>query len=692
MYKAHVTTVSSPERYSLPPSVAYHPEEENDVGYCAFFNNTKHAEYDFLSNFHSSPIETPIGTFKCAEGAYQYLKFEHLNDPELKKQFMDAEGEVAWNLSRSETLHDKVNPAWDRERAMRQTLRYKFAEPTLKARLLGTNDKYLVENSPNGQDIFWSDNGDGSGQNKLGQMLMELREELGGKAGIVARPTLLDTFYSHKCDHCTNCSHFTNKGLSYNYCDSHMTHELALGDFKKQIHLSDIPTGAGRFLYFKTNDIPELVEEGARLIAERIRDLHLENPYFVTPEASTISIAHLLRTKYGIPGVIVGKSKKPTDFETYSVDYSAITSSDRKTLYLDKAQKMEMEGKDIVVFDNVCTTGETIRAVYELILKAGVHCDHIREAIVLFTEGEDVDHIKISDGFALPLHRFCHLPLLPADPYIDTSTYRFYSDATIPTERGDHKLAVFHDRTGKGEKDAAAFYPLHTFDRGYENIVVRVHDACATSELFDSVKCDCKKQLDMSKDYIAKHGGIIIYLNQEGRGIGLGNKMLAYGLQQTKGMDTVEANRALGLPDDVRDYKAVRDILKALHVKSIQLLSNNPRKKECLEHLGVVVTNTVPCIVEATSKQMRFYMETKAKYMGHTIPTIKFKDECLSDESLSTPSRFGLFFCKTLSETDIPSETAGATFFPAGSGDMGISAKIDARTKEEKADVGAAPH
>ena len=183
-----------------------------------------------------------------------------------------------------------------------------------------------------------------------------------------------------------------------------------------------------------------------------------------------------------------------------------------------------MRGKDVFLFDNVCTTGETLRAVYELLLLAGVQCDSIQEAIVLFTEGDDAKQVKISEQVNLPLHRFCYLPLFPTDPSVDISRYRLYSAATIPTSRGLHTLAVYHDRAGGKGTDAIAFYPPTTLDKGNEGIVVRVHDACATSELFDSVKCDCKLQLDLAKTYVAEHGGIIVYLNQEGRGIGLGNK------------------------------------------------------------------------------------------------------------------------------------------------------------------------
>lgn len=585
--------------------------------FCAFFNKTKHIEYDFLSNFYLHPVVSPfLGTFQCSEGMYQYQKFHYLNDPALKKRFLEANGQQAYDLSRE--LTSKTDPKWDKVQAMQETLRCKFADKDLKAQLLATNSAYLVENSPVGHDAFWADNGNGKGQNKLGTVLMTLREELGG-IGVVPRPATLDLFYGSQCDLCTNCCHFTNKGVIYNYCDSHMTHELKLGDFSMPIHLSDIPDGTGRFLYFKTNEIDGLVKEGTRLFAERIRSLGLKNPFFITPEASTIAIAHDLRTQYGIDGLIIGKSKKPTDIEIVSIDYCAITSTDKKTLYLDKLQAAALKDKDIVILDNVCTTGETIRAVYQLMVKAGVRCDKIAEAMVLFTEGIDATAVAISDDVKLKLHRFTHLPLFPTDPSVDKTRYRLYSAATFPTEHGVNTFAVFQDKTASDDKNAIAFYTPSIMDGKKEDIVVRVHDACMTSEVFDSQKCDCKLQLDYAKKYISENGGLIIYLNQEGRGIGLGNKIAAYNLQQTKGLDTVMANRALGLPDDMRHYEAVSDILKTLGIQSIKLMTNNPRKIECLKKLGITVNGTVPCIVEPRSEPMRFYMWTKDTKMGHTL-------------------------------------------------------------------------
>ena len=115
----------------------------------------------------------------------------------------------------------------------------------------------------------------------------------------------------------------------------------------------------------------------------------------------------------------------------------------------------------------------------------------------------------------------------------------------------------------------------------------------------------------------------MIYLKQEGRGIGLGNKIAAYHLQETLALDTVEANRKLGLPDDMREYVAVKDILAHLDVESVMLMTNNKRKVECLKELGIAIGGTIACIIKPESWQMEKYMKDKAEKMGHMIPLEK---------------------------------------------------------------------
>jgi len=584
------------------------------VEYCAFFNKNKHQEYDFLSNFYEHPVVLPYGAFACSEGLYQFQKFAHLSAPEIKNAFIHANGEQACLLSRK--LAERIDPKWDRVKAMKKTLRYKFKDPQLKKMLLETGDAYLVENSPKGHDSFWSDNGDGTGENRLGICLMELRKELGGK-GIVAIPKILNHFYKQKCEICNNPCHFTNRGMVYNFCDQHMGEKLELGNVSARIRPSQIPDGTGRFLYFNINDMPEFVEEGARMIVERIKELNLKNPYFVTPETSTISIAHVLRTKYNIDGTIISKRKKLNNIDTLFQEYCAITSLDKKTLYLEKS--IDLSNKDIVIIDNVCTTGETLKAVFQLLCKAGVDSDRIKEAIVLFTEGVEHEEIKLSQDKILPIHKFAHIPILPNDPSIDNTLYKFYSECDLPTMYGSIKFCIFKHRTL--DIDAiVCVSPLTFINDNRMHIPVRVHDACMTSETFHSIKCDCQLQLAKAMEYISEYGGMVIYLNQEGRGIGLGNKIAAYDLQERYMLDTVDANRELGMPDDMREYVPVRDILNHFGVESVLLMTNNRRKVNCLREIGVQVDGTIPCIVKPQSHQMRKYMKDKVERMGHIIP------------------------------------------------------------------------
>jgi len=132
------------------------------------------------------------------------------------------------------------------------------------------------------------------------------------------------------------------------------------------------------------------------------------------------------------------------------------------------------------------------------------------------------------------------------------------------------------------------------------------------------MKCDCAEQLKLAMDYIQSNGpGVVIYLQQEGRGIGLANKIAAYALQE-EGFDTVDANRALGLPDDCREYSSVLNILKDLRIGSIQLMTNNPRKVRSLSSLGVVVTKRIPCIIKG-NKVNQGYLDAKQSRMSHDM-------------------------------------------------------------------------
>lgn len=150
---------------------------------------------------------------------------------------------------------------------------------------------------------------------------------------------------------------------------------------------------------------------------------------------------------------------------------------------------------------------------------------------------------------------------------------------------------------------------------------MRVHDACATSELFGSVKCDCSEQLRLAQQRIAQSGGVLVYTPQEGRGIGLAQKIAAYALQERDGLDTVDANRALGLPDEDRSYEMVPLILTDLGVLSVRLLTNNPFKVESLRPLllrvGIELEDALPHWSSNVSEKCQGYLEAKVQRMGH---------------------------------------------------------------------------
>ena len=152
------------------------------------------------------------------------------------------------------------------------------------------------------------------------------------------------------------------------------------------------------------------------------------------------------------------------------------------------------------------------------------------------------------------------------------------------------------------------------------DVFVRIHSECLTGDVFGSRRCDCGAQLDEAINRMAAEGGIILYLRQEGRGIGLHNKLDAYALQVEKGQDTFEANAHLGFPEDARDYRVAAKMLADLGVKSVRLLSNNRDKAKALENEGIKVSAILPTTVHVTDENAS-YLEAKQRH-GHTFQTI----------------------------------------------------------------------
>jgi len=188
------------------------------------------------------------------------------------------------------------------------------------------------------------------------------------------------------------------------------------------------------------------------------------------------------------------------------------------------------------------------------------------------------------------------------------------AEANLPTKYGDFLAIAYKSVTDPDEHVALIKGDLN----GEKPVLTRVHSECLTGDVFHSLRCDCGEQIDLAMEAIAAEGsGVFLYMRQEGRGIGLHNKIRAYALQD-KGLDTVEANEALGFASDIRDYGIGAQILADLGVKNIRLLTNNPKKVIGLEGYGLQVVETVPIICTPNPNNKR-YLETKRKKMGHIL-------------------------------------------------------------------------
>jgi GTP cyclohydrolase II len=186
--------------------------------------------------------------------------------------------------------------------------------------------------------------------------------------------------------------------------------------------------------------------------------------------------------------------------------------------------------------------------------------------------------------------------------------------AHLPTRSGDFELYGFYDARDNKEHTAVVAGDI----AGQEGVPVRIHSECHTGDVLGSLRCDCRDQLETALRYVgSRKFGAVIYLKQEGRGIGLLNKIKAYQLQEL-GLDTVEANLYLGFPEEARDYKVAAKILALLKVKSVALLTNNPDKIEKLEAEGVTITERIPIVIPPGAHDSA-YLSTKRDKMGHLL-------------------------------------------------------------------------
>jgi GTP cyclohydrolase II len=192
-----------------------------------------------------------------------------------------------------------------------------------------------------------------------------------------------------------------------------------------------------------------------------------------------------------------------------------------------------------------------------------------------------------------------------------------YSEADVPTEYGTFRIVVYRERDAK-EPNVEHCAIVRGDIRAAQDCLIRVHSECFTGEALHSLKCDCREQLDQALRIISEQGqGAVLYLRQEGRGIGLGNKIRAYALQQ-QGVDTVDANLRLGFAADARKYHVASAMLADLGVLSVKVLTNNPDKVDALRADGVQVSGRVGMDV-IPNQHNRGYLDTKRQRMGHLI-------------------------------------------------------------------------
>lgn len=191
---------------------------------------------------------------------------------------------------------------------------------------------------------------------------------------------------------------------------------------------------------------------------------------------------------------------------------------------------------------------------------------------------------------------------------------KLQAESNVPTQFGEFKMMAFSE----DDKNWMPHMALIAKDTDLEKPTnVRIHSECITGEVFHSKKCECGEQLDAAMKFMQENGGIILYLRQEGRNIGIINKLKAYALQE-KGLDTVQANLQLGLPADDRDFSVAIDMLEQIGVKSVNLMTNNPEKIKFIKNSNIEFNSRIPLQIKSNDASVS-YLKTKKDYFGHLL-------------------------------------------------------------------------
>lgn len=191
---------------------------------------------------------------------------------------------------------------------------------------------------------------------------------------------------------------------------------------------------------------------------------------------------------------------------------------------------------------------------------------------------------------------------------------KLQAESKVPTQFGEFRMMAFSE----DDKNWMPHMALIAKDTDLEKPTnVRIHSECITGEVFHSKKCECGEQLDAAMKFMQENGGIILYLRQEGRNIGIINKLKAYALQE-KGLDTVQANLQLGLPADDRDFSVAIDMLEQIGVKSVNLMTNNPEKIQFIKNSNIAYNSRIPLQIKSNDASAS-YLKTKKDYFGHLL-------------------------------------------------------------------------